>query len=245
MNLKPLRIQSWQAWAPGLADESAWRHWLAHGGERIETIGRPACKQVPTQLRRRCGQNARMVIETALAACAQAGLAATETQLIYGTANGENRALKALLEDLSMNEPLSPAAFTNSLHHVPSGYYSIATQHRGISRTISSFEDSFTCCWLEAQSLMAREDRPILQVVANEMAPPPFDEMLEPPPFPYAVAMVLAADETGLRFERAQPEMALTPRAHTEPLFDFLKWYDGGHGPFCLETAFGAVVWKR
>lgn len=245
----PLSIVTWAAWAPPLPDRAAWALWLRHGGDLPPAVSeQPPCSEVPAMIRRRCGQNARMVLETACRACADAEMPLSSVHIVLGSPNGENHALKALLEELVVDAPLSPTAFTNSLHNVPSGYFGIVCQNRQISRTVSAFEDTFAWAWLDAQALLQRKpERHLLLTLTDEIPPQPFERMLAVPPFPFAVSLLLRVanpGEQGLRLElvdAAQP----SPRSHSELLFDFLKWYDSPSPEFTAQTYGGAISWRR
>ncbi len=245
----PLTIVTWAAWAPSLPDRPAWALWLREGGPLPSTLSeQPQCSQVPPLIRRRCGQNARMVLETTIRACVDAEIPLSSAQIVLGSPNGENHALKALLEELVNDAPLSPTAFTNSLHNVPSGYFGIVCQNRQLSRTVSAFEDTFAWAWLDAQALLHRNpERPLLLTLTDEIPPPPFDRMLVVPPFPYAVSLLLRAaspGEAGLHLD-LEGSAQLSPRSHSELLFDFLKWYDSPSPEFTAQTVGGAISWRR
>ena len=224
-----------------------------------EAVARPPNKHVPPMLRRRCTLNTRMGLETAFAVCEAHGLAPAETHLFLGTANGETSSLKVLLEDLCRDERLSPTAFTNSVHHVPTGYFSIAAGHVSVSRTLSAFDDTLICTFLDMLGLLARRpERPALLVFTDEVSPEPFDQMLEIPPFPFAVSFLVRACEadrpgavTLSRVEASRDESAVAaegaPMADASPsaVFSLLRWYDGDAPEMRMQTAFGAVLWQR
>lgn len=245
----PLKIMAWAAWAPPLPDRDAWLRWLRDGGELPAVVAeQPRGSEVPAMIRRRCGQNARMALETAFCACSAAGIAPAAVQVVIGSPNGENHALKALLEELSQDAPLSPTAFTNSLHNVPSGYFGIVHQNRQLSRTISAFEDTFAWSWLDAQALLQRKpELPVLLTLIDEIPPEPFERMLAVPPFPFSISLLLAAaapGEAGLQLT-LETDAAPAQRDHAELLFDFLKWYDSGAPVFTAQTHGGAIAWRR
>ncbi len=249
MSLPPLKLLAWSAWAPPLVNREAWLAWL-NGTTLGEDVARaPANAHVPPMLRRRCSLSSRMVLEVAETVCRETGSDPSELHLVYATANGEIPALKTLLESLSVDEPLSPTAFTNCVHHVPTGFQGIIHQHLTVSRTVSAFEDSFVSAWLDLQCLLHRlPDRPGLLVMADEVPPAPFDQMLAVPPFSYGLAILVAVadDRPGaLRFSRARPDLARSPRRYEEPQFDFLRWFEGDDPALCMETAFGAVTWEK
>ncbi len=242
-------LKAWSGWAPGMPDREHWQRWLAEGTGQ-QGSERPACKMIPPMLRRRCTMNTRMALESALTVCQEAGVDPKQVQLFHGTTNGEISSLNRLLHDLADDEPLSPTAFTNSVHHVPTGYFSIATQHMGLSRTISAFEDTFTCTFLDMLGRFARNrNQPALLIVGDELPPEPFDILLASPPIPYTVSLLFTACEPGtpssITFSRDLNSEIVDRPHNIQPLFDFLRWVDSDEASLRLDTSFGAVVWQR
>lgn len=242
-------VLNWSAWAPHLPNREAWQTFLRTGQGQELVAKRAEAKGIPAMQRRRCTPNARMFAETAFNACAEIGMTPAETELFFGTSNGEITALAALLKDLTVDEALSPTAFTNSVHHTPTGYFSIASKHRAVERTLSAFDDTFTCTWLDMQGFCLRHwPETVLLVVADEALPAPFDDMLEAPPFPYSVSLLLRPRRTAvagsLRFERADGAADVIS-SDRPPIFDFLTWYDSQHPQLRLQSAFGAVAWQK
>ena len=92
MTLQRLHLMGWQAWAPGLKDKESWCRWLAEPTPLEEITGKPASKRVPAMLRRRCGANARMVMEASLDLCEDLGHDPLDMHIVYGSPNGENHA---------------------------------------------------------------------------------------------------------------------------------------------------------
>ncbi|QTD49546.1 beta-ketoacyl synthase chain length factor [Sulfidibacter corallicola] len=253
---RPLRVLAWRAWAPGLPDREAFHTWLLGHGAYEPVEAKPPCAAVPSRLRRRCTYLTRMVLETALPVCDDAGLATDAVNLVYGSRNGEIVILRDLLSDIFDREPLSPTAFSNSVHHTPTGYFGLVTKNKGISRTVSAHRDTFTCAYLEAVMLATRyPETPVLLVIADEQTPEPFDRILHPPPFPHSVAMILAPAPAGsgigltrVRNAAPSPEGAgREPAAEEgeEQVFSFLRWYLGDEAQLDLDTEFGGVRWWR
>ena len=236
-------IQSWSAWAPGLPTRAHWQEWLPHGGPLEELEARPACKQVGAMQRRRFTANTRMMATTALEACELAEVNPGDVDLVYGSANGEISPLKNLLGDLCQNQPLSPTHFSNCVHHTPTGHFGMAAKQRHVSRTLSSYKDTFICLYLEAAGLLLRKGRPVLLAIADEALCEPFDSMLEPPPFPYGAAMVLKPGDQGIRITRIEGEATSNP--HEEPVFGFLNWLENGTEPLKQQTSFGVFQWSK
>jgi hypothetical protein len=246
-----LSLRGWCGWAAGLTTPDQWRAWLAGDAAPQDATDKPACKTIPAMMRRRCTLNSRMFLESALQLCAENEVEPGKVALMFGSANGEIQVLKKIQESLCANEPFSPTAFTNSVHHTPTGYFAIATQNKGVSRTLSAFDDTFVCAYLDMTAMLSRrENGPVLLVLADELLLEPFDQMLEPPPFPYAIAMLfekVAPDAPGLRFSRigSAPDTKAEPLELREPVFHFLRWYESGSPRFTLPSGFGEVAWQR
>lgn len=249
-NSPAVEVLGWEAWSPQLDEKAKWLAWLPEAGPLPDGNAKPACQGVSPLLRRRFSLTTRMMLETSLELCRQSGVTPNQTHLLFGSANGEIATLKGLLNDLSQASPLSPTAFSNSVHHVPTGHFGMVAQHKTISRTISSYKDTFACLWLEAMCLLRRHPQlPVLMTLADENTPVPFDRLLVGPPFPFAVTLLLRAGSANaaesLTFAPADKAFQATPRLTEEPSFDFLRWFVSSDPAFHLETAFGGVTWTR
>lgn len=244
-----VKLQQWHGWAPQLHNREQWRQWLHQGTVAKDSQAKPACKGTPAMLRRRGTMNVKTCAETALHLCHELEIDPAQTHLLFGTANGEASSLRALLDDLCIDEALSPTAFTNSVHHIPTGYLSIAAQHQGIARTISAFENTFLCTYLDMLGLFQSQGHlPALLVISDEMLPQPFDQMLESPPFPFGMAFIFhkleRAEPGAISFQR-ESETAGQDWTHKDSVFQFLKWYDSDAQSLSLNTSFGVVTWKK
>lgn len=246
-----LELLSWSAWAPGLENRTDWRDWLRRGGAPPENVQgiTPKAASVPPRLRRRCSAAGKMALETGLKVCEQAGISGDDVNLIYCSRNGEIITLKALFDDLYFNEPLSPTQFSNSVHHTPTGYFSLITKNQRISRTVSGGEDCFACGLLECISLQPKDpERPILMLYGDEFAPEPFDVLLEKPEFPFSVALLFQNGAGGTALNASLDQQILPPEPfehERDPVFSFLAWLELDRGDYQLETTFGRMTWKR
>lgn len=243
-------LLAWDAWAPGLDSKAAWQDWLAGGETKPRNLEKevPLGKKIPPRSRRRCSAASLMALETGLSVCDQAETSGANVNLIYCSRNGELVTLRNLLEDLCVNEPLSPTKFSNSVHHTPTGYFSLITKNHRISRTISGGDDCFVTGLLETVSLHKKDpETPVLLFYCDEFVPPPFNEMLEKPEFPFSVAMLLKRNQECPEFSlvydnqlAAQPQKELQP----DPIFKFLAWLYDAKGPHRIQTSFGGLTWK-
>lgn len=248
MKTHTLYLKGWNAWAPGLPTRDHWRNWLPQGGP-LETLeAKPACKDAKPIWRRRYSLSSRMLIDTALHLCRDQAVDPTQTHLIYGAENGETPPFIALLKDLTVSSPLSPTAFSNSVHHVPTGHFGMLAKHKGVSRTISAFEDTFICSCLDMAGLYSREPQlPTLMVMADQFLEHPFDCPQSNPPFPYGAAFLFSAtgpEEQALKL-RIHPDGNGEDGPLVEPVFNFLRWFESDESRLEMKTSFGVAEWSR
>jgi len=241
----------WSAWAPGLEAKSAWCDWLNGGAAKPNNgpMKGPAAESVPARLRRRCSTVGRMALETSLRLCEASGVEGGDVHLVYCSRNGELVTLKSLFDSLFVKEPLSPTRFSNSVHHTPTGYFSLITKNRRISRTISGGDSSFACGLLEAISLLNKHpDRPVLLIYSDEHTPEPFEQLLDKPEFPFAVALLLSssgeAEGFRIRYE-IESDWVNGENPGEDAVFPFLAWLIKDHPIFHLKASFGGMTWMR
>lgn len=70
-------------------------------------------------------------------------------------------------------EPMSPAAFTVSVHNAASGLLSISNKNRGYTTSLAADEDTPAAALLEGIGLVVSAGRPALIVCADEESPGP------------------------------------------------------------------------
>jgi len=243
-------LQCWTAWAPGLPDRTSWEQWLRHVTIHLAPHETPACAHIPPLLRRRCSFLARMVLEVAFRACEETQTPPHQVHTIYCSRHGEMQTLRTLFDDLASASPLSPTFFSNSVHHTPTGYWSITAQNPLISRTISGGEQSFVYGYLEASCLLSQyPEQPVLLVVADEILPEPFANAQYSPSLSYAVALLLRAGgnegSISLQFGRSAPGTIRAPRYYSEPVCDFLHWLVCDQARDQFITSAGGWQWQR
>ncbi len=243
-------LNGWNAWAPGLPTRDHWLAWLPEGGPLEELEAKPACKAAKPIWRRRYSLSSRMLIDTSLNLCETLNVDPTQTHLIYGAENGETPPFIALLKDLTVSSRLSPTAFSNSVHHVPTGHFGMLAKHKGLSRTISAFQDTFICSVLDMVGLFSRmPELPTLLVIADQFLEEPFDCPQSMTPFPYGVSFLFSAEP---RCEEEKPlhlriksQAAANEGPHEEPVFNFLRWLRSDEPRLEMNTSFGVVEWSR
>jgi len=189
----------------------------------------------------------RSVSETALRCLGEVGSSVHAPALVYCTRHGELDLISGLLESLAAKEPLSPAAFANSVDHAAAGYFGIAAGNRRCSRTLLAGEDSFACGFLDALCLLAEgTEKEVLLVCADAPAPEPFLRKSGGWPA-YSLALLLHPVEdgrAGLRFRRegvgGEPAPSGLPQA-----LAFLRWHLSQERELRLLGPGGEWRWDR
>ncbi|HSQ40812.1 MAG TPA: beta-ketoacyl synthase chain length factor, partial [Fibrobacteraceae bacterium] len=149
-----------------LHSEASWQ--TSKPGER------PACLFLSPMLRRRCSMVTRMALEAAYQALERAAVPPQEVNVLHLSRLGEITSLMDLLQALVKREPLSPATFSNSVHHTPIGYFSIQAGNQKIGRTLSAGPMTWVMGCVDAFGLLLAHTEPLLLVYSDESLPPEF-----------------------------------------------------------------------
>ena len=173
-----LNIARWAAFSPQIADAQQWQAWATGN---LSTIPAPTCTadlpQVPAMLRRRLSPLGRAALWTLY----QISEAAADTErpplaTIFCSRHGEVARTVTLLQELAAQQPLSPAAFSLSVHNAVGGIYSIASGVTGHITALSAGPDSLCAALLEAWSMLqdGDDDDRIHCVIYDDDLPPPY-----------------------------------------------------------------------
>ena len=111
-------------------------------------------------------------------------------------------------------EPLSPAAFSLSVHNAVSGQLSIALGNRAPASSVALAGDGLGAALLEAHCL-ASPPQPVLVVLYEAPLPHQYHRYYKSDPFPWALALLLG--ERGQRYTLtsapgSRPQLAQGPR---------------------------------
>jgi len=227
-------LQQWAAWSPGLETPDAWRTWC-RAPAPLALDGLPDASFLPPMLRRRCGTLARIMLTTAFDCCAPE--LRSEVATVFGSRHGNINESIDLLDRLAQHKPISPTAFSHTVHNAQAGLFSIAAENRQASSSIAAQDDSFAYSYLEAMTLLDRDpERPVLLVVADVPLAPTFAALVEEPVAAYGLALLLTAHGAGearLRFDPCAADAILEARAHPDAI-EFLRWLLSGNASFTL-----------
>jgi len=195
--MTPLRLQieQWAAWAPGLESHEAWRQWLREPVELVPT-GAPALAEMPAMMRRRIEPLGRVALQAAYWA---QGPEPTGP-VVFASRWGELARSVELLQHLAAGEPLSPTAFSLSVHNAVGALYSIARKDRHNYQALSAGEFSAEAGFVEAMGLLADGAERVLLVYFDCPLPKiyaRFESREHPLHFPHAFACLLKRAESG------------------------------------------------
>jgi len=162
----------------------------------------PPPARLPATERRRAGNVVKASIVVADQACTMAGLDPARLASVFTSSTGDPVNCHLMCEALAAPERMvSPTRFTNSVHNAAAGYWHIATQSRAPSTSLAAFDASFGAGLLEAAVQCLASGQPVLLVACDVPYPEPLHS-LRPLADSFAVALILAPVQTGLRAPR-------------------------------------------
>ena len=167
----------------------------AEGRREPAPGGNPDVSFLPPMQRRRMSRMSRMALNVAIRCT---GDEASTVRCVFASRYGEQTTSLRLLREVVTKEPLSPTAFSHSVHNTASGLFAIQTKNRTASTSIAARRDTFGYAWLEAaQNLHQDPTRPVLLVVADEPLPDVYASYADELEASYALALLLRSEETG------------------------------------------------
>jgi hypothetical protein len=201
-------ISNWYAWAPGVQDFSAWGGWIS--GKRIENVDlQPDVSFLPALLRRRLDRVGRMALHVAWH-CAEGH---SELPLVFASRHGSLARTVDLLGSLDRYEPLSPTAFSLSVHNSTAGLFSIARTDRSPATALAAGPDTLAAALLEGVGLLVESKCPVLVVFADETPPPEYQEYMQADQPVFALGLLLIVADG----KQAQCELVQVSGSIPEP----------------------------
>jgi len=185
-------ILDWKAWTPAQDD------------------AQPDVSAIPAMLRRRLSPIARAAMSVIMPLAQTYGA----MPLVYVSRHGDLNRTLGLLEELARAEPLSPAAFSLSVHNATAGLFSI---QQGLTQNIialSAGAEDLVPALLEAIGLCNPHTPRVLCVFSDEPPPPVYAHQVAQPAQPYAVALVV---ESGRGWQLEHSTSASTGDLPAEP----------------------------
>ena len=185
-------VERWAAWAPGLGDHAAWRAWLRYPST-ISHSEEPPLLEMPAMLRRRVERLGRVALQAAYwgqGDCAQC-------PIVFASRRGDISRSLQLLRQLALGEPLSPAAFSTSVHNAIGALYSIANAPTGAYTAVAAGEETVEAAFVEALGQLVDGASHVLIVCYDEPMAAPYNTFQDGPEFVRAMAYRIHLVEVG------------------------------------------------
>lgn len=180
-------ICSWGAWSPQYQQAEDWKHWLESAPIQEELPHSPKLAQVPAMQRRRYSKLTKMQLEAAFQCDAP-----TPCRSIFASRHGELNRTLGLLDNLVEQEPLSPTAFSQSVHNTASGIYSILKGDQSSSTSIAASEETLLQSFIEAYGQLHQDPAPLILVFGDEPVPEIYSQFTNETGLPVSMAFVLS-----------------------------------------------------
>lgn len=186
------RIAGVGVWGPGVREFSELSALFKQASDQpLAATESPKPERIPARERRRSPLAAKLAVEVADQACAQAGVDPAQTACVFASGTGDTAITDYMCRALDSEDMLlSPTRFHNSVHNAPVGYWSITTGCHRPANSVSGFLYTFPVALLEAASQCLVENTPVLLVAQDIASPPPFVDLLNIVDS-FAVALVL------------------------------------------------------
>lgn len=203
------------AWAPGLTTTEAWRAWANGDATITDNHEEPPVKAMSPLLRRRASPPGKMALEVAYRCVGEQ----QNVPSIFCSRHGECGRSAELLADLARNLPLSPTAFSLSVHNATGGLFSIARRDHANQLALSAGPDTIEHAVIEACSLLADGEPAVLLVAYDDLPPSLFTEFNDCLEQAYAWGWLLQApQQNSISLEWTTSEKNSSSSLNDEPV---------------------------
>ncbi|HEX3951394.1 MAG TPA: beta-ketoacyl synthase chain length factor [Steroidobacteraceae bacterium] len=180
---------------PGLEN---WPHAAAVLSGSRPYVTAPTVLPIPAMLppaeRRRTGRVVKLALAVAWEATSNAGADPAHLPSVFSSSGSDGHICHEICEALALtSREVSPTRFSNSVHNVAAGYWSIATNSMAESNVLCAFDASFVAGLLDAMTQIAVDRHPVLFVAYDTEYPPPL-QAKRPIPDALGVAMILSSE---------------------------------------------------
>ncbi|HMH89309.1 MAG TPA: beta-ketoacyl synthase chain length factor [Steroidobacteraceae bacterium] len=162
----------------------------------------PTPAMLPPAERRRTGRVVKLALAVALEATAGADADPTLLPSVFSSSGSDGHICHEICQALALaTREVSPTRFSNSVHNVAAGYWSIATGSMTESNVLCAFDASFIAGLLDALTQVAVDRQSVLLVAYDTEYPAPLHAK-RPIPDALGVAMVLTPERSAASIAR-------------------------------------------
>lgn len=211
-------VDQWAGWAPGLTDAASWKTWL-RAPYPLPAGEKPALTEMAPMSRRRVERLGRVALQAAFWC-----QSAPRGPVVFASRYGDITRSVELLLSLAEAAPLSPAAFSLSVHNAIGALYSIALGDTAPYSAVAAGDETVEAAFVEAAGLLSDGVPSVMVVYYEEPLCPPYDRFDSEPAFPRAWACAISAAATGgLSLSSGEPSLpSLTHLPADLAILDFL-----------------------
>lgn len=195
-----LKVNRWVARAPGLTSTEDWLAW-SQNPELPKTSTTLPRVHVPPAINRRASSLTRYALEVALETSQNASV----DYGIFASRHGEIDHTLSLLEAIAKKEVLSPMAFSQSVHNVASGLFTIIQQSQTKVTSLCAGPETFDMALWEAHSyLKLHPKHQVLLVAFDQKLPEAYQNDLEEISVDHALGFLLSPLEGAANFKMGE-----------------------------------------
>jgi hypothetical protein len=234
-----LEIARWAFWSPEAREPHRWRERWAKPAATAAPQSTIPDDAIPAAHRRRMSPLSKLAVQIAKEATGDS----PADFLVFCSQHGDLTRLREMLRDIAAGVPLSPTAFSQSVHNANAGLYTIISATRAPAISLASGGTTFASGWLEAEGFLVEHPQAqVLLVCYDEPLPHEYLPYSTRMQCHYAVAMMLRLAARGgltLRTGRAEQDEPL-PMA---PLF--IAWALSDTPTLRITADGQAFIWTR
>lgn len=193
-------ILDWKAWTPAHNDA-------------------PDVSVIPAMLRRRLSPLGRAALSVIMPLAQTHGA----MPLVYVSRHGDLNRTLGLLEDMAKSEPLSPTAFSLSVHNATAGLFSIQQGLTSNITAISGGAQELVPALLEALGLCNEQTPQVLCIFCDEPTPEIYRHQADQPAHAYALALILGVGQEWHLEHAGQGDAGAAPEPQALQLLRLLQ----------------------
>lgn len=225
----------WAGWMPGIASATDWQAWAAGELPIADAAETPAVDFLPAMQRRRLSRLSRFALAAAHSCAGEQPL-----PTVFASRHGEIHRTVGLLKELARHEPLSPMAFSLSVHNTASGLYSIVTGNTAPSTAIAAGADTLPMAIIEAIGQLQTHER-VMLVYAEEPLPEDY-RAFATHCVPLGLALLLGRPDTAHPQLHLRANHTATDASAGKGTLPWLHWFTAGDGE--LHTQGERFAWQ-
>ncbi|WP_163834977.1 beta-ketoacyl synthase chain length factor [Spartinivicinus ruber] len=214
-------IENWSAWAPGLSNQAAWQQWAEGATEIPVTENQPDLAWLPARQRRRLSLQAKMALAVAHECLEKTEVSSVRT--VFASRHGEAQRMQHMLQQLAVNEPLSPTEFGLSVHNSTAGWYGVLFNDNAATTALAAGKDTFPCSLIEAVSQLSTPGVNRVLLVFTHMPLPDFYQAFQDESSSYFSLGLILSQQAGRPVQLSYQKAGSQQKQLISPALAFIR----------------------